>query len=75
MELVVKVDGWPVSKAWAMGNDIFSNIKPPAGLRRADGRNWFQSDLLKFYSSGLLTRLETPWAWASYKSFEQIISE
>ncbi len=65
-----------VANTWWSGNDLSTSPSIPANFFRfGSDQNWFESKLIKTDNSGLRGRHETPWEWASYNSYETIISD
>lgn len=61
--------------AWFDGDSFTPSAEEPEAMfpRTPTRGSWFRSEEIRQGAGGLLTRLETPWAYASFDQFELIM--
>ena len=63
-----------IASSWATGKHTVSGKDIPLGfLPSGSQSSWFDSEDVQALKFGLVSRLETPWAWSSYGSYEFIL--
>ena len=65
-----------VANVWWRGDDLRTGPSLPANFFPFNSNeSWFKGEVIKLDNTGLKGRHETPWEWASYGSYNSIISD
>ena len=76
VNLQIKRNDNLIATSWANPKNTISDTKMPTGLMPSGGQlKWFDSTTVIQQEYGLLNRLETPWAWSNYNSYEFILNK
>ena len=76
VQLVIKREDKILTSVWARGNEFVQGEKIPNGFfPDMKKTNWFDSSLTQKLDYGLVSRMDTPWAWSSYDSYDFIIKK